>query len=270
MLSVCSLLPTEYFNRVVDARALVSEDPLLGAIYDPPFAHFTHQLAEEYDWEGLTEALHDFALSHKPFEARVAGVRASTGRSTGIGLGVSRDTAMMAYHTEVWQLVSKFAVGRVDPFYVPESIVPHVTIKRCDTHWQSFGDAMVKLATWDFAWTFSVNSISVQCDPGHNSLTHYQRVCFPLGSEATEPKRQVATNATILSIATAESSPHLKVLEVQVDGCEAQEITLEGPDVVRLMAEAKSSWAHFGGGRCFVEDARVVTVKPNTPHPIAQ
>lgn len=83
MQSVCSLLPQEFAGRIVDARARLSEDPALGTIYDPPFAHFTHQLAVDYEWDGLASALAQFAKVHKPFEVRTIGILAFTGQGAG-------------------------------------------------------------------------------------------------------------------------------------------------------------------------------------------
>ena len=57
MQSVSAVIADPYVRRVVDARAAVCDEPAIGQIYDPPFAHFTIQLAEDYDWAGLQEAL---------------------------------------------------------------------------------------------------------------------------------------------------------------------------------------------------------------------
>jgi 2'-5' RNA ligase len=180
MQSVCSLLPQEFADRIVDARARLSDDPIIGAIYDPPFAHFTHQLAVDYEWGGLASALAEFAKTHKPFEVRTTGILAFTGQGAGIGVGVRIDSRLMEYHSQLWETVSKFALERVDSFYEPANLVPHVTIKRCGTDADAFGKAMAKLANEEFYWNMTIDSVAVQHDPGKNSRTHYLRLRFPL------------------------------------------------------------------------------------------
>jgi 2'-5' RNA ligase len=170
MQSVCSVIPAEFNQQVVDARALLCEDPLLGAIYDPPFAHFTHQLAEDYDWDGLEKALAGFASTHQPFAARTSGLLCLTGNVILIAVGVFRSPELVAYHNELWDTVSPFAVGRLRPLDRPETWLPHVTIKRCDAHFESFGAAMTKLATRRFVWEMTIDNVSIQHDPVRTAL----------------------------------------------------------------------------------------------------
>jgi 2'-5' RNA ligase len=181
MQSICSVIPSEFNQQVVDARAELSQDSLLGAIYDPPFAHFTHNLAEDYDWEGLEKALRDFARAHQPFEARTFGLLSFTGDDVAIAIGVYRSPELIAYHNELWDVVSPFTRGRVRGLDEPPTWLPHITIKRCEQHRDSFGAAMARLSTRPFVWTMTIDNVSVQHDPGKNSLTYYQRLRFPLG-----------------------------------------------------------------------------------------
>src|SRR4051812_36099741 len=157
MQSVCSLLPPQFATQIVDARAALSEDPAIGAIYDPPFAHFTHQLAEEYDWDGLSAALAEFAASASPFSARTVGLLSfSGGTSYGVAAAVHRSPELLAYHEALWEVITPFAQGRLDSFYESPKLVPHVTIKRCGPDADRFGAAMAKLAPRPFAWEFTV------------------------------------------------------------------------------------------------------------------
>ena len=268
MQSVCSVIPAEFNRHIVDARADLCEDPLLGAIYDPPFAHFTHQLAEEYDWDGLEAALRDFAAAHEPFEARTIGLLVATGEDTGITVGVYRSAELIAYHQELWDAISPFAGGRTRGQDEPPTWLPHVTIKRCEKHFESFGAAMTKLSRRRFVWTMTIDNVSVQHDPGKNSLTHYQRLRFPLGGEAAKPAA-VETNAALVSIAEASAggAPGW-MLQLRTDAGAETSVEMTAPDMVRVMAACNASTAHFAGGRCRVEVGKVVAVAPNTPHPV--
>lgn len=265
MQSVCSVIPAEFNQQVVDARALLCEDPLLGAIYDPPFAHFTHQLAEDYDWDGLERALRDFASTRQPFAARTIGLLVATGEDTGITVGVYRSRELIAYHDELWDVIAPFAKGRTRAQDQPPTWLPHITIKRCGAHFESFGAAMTKLSTRRFVWEMTIDNVSVQHDPGQNSLTHYQRLHFPLGGGAGRPD-EVETNAAI--VASEEGTGGAFSLRVLPDGGAESTASLSAPEVARLMAACNASTVYFAGGRCRIEGGRITAVAPKTPRPV--
>jgi len=183
MQSVCTLLPDEYTQRILDARASICEDPVLAAIYDPATAHFTHQLAANYDWEALEAALADFAKQWRPFEIRTTGLLVFTnGPSPTITAGVLNNSRMAEFHAAVFELVSKFATDPIAESGEPDLWRPHVTIKRCDADSERLGRAMAKLAHKNFKWTTVCDNITVQYDPIGDSKQHVIRLRFPLGT----------------------------------------------------------------------------------------
>jgi 2'-5' RNA ligase len=276
--SVCALLPLDHAERIVGLRSSLCEDPAVGAISDPPFVHFTLQLAEEYDWHGLASALAGFAKECPPFELTTVGLLAFTGTGTTIAVAPRKDHRLTAFHAAVWEMISPYAQGRVDPFYHPDRWVPHITIKRIGPHADSFGGAMAKLAAESFSQTMTIDTVAVQHDPGKNSLTHYVRLRFPLAGSASatgsDPRAAhpvAPTNATIRELRTLQVADGSTVWSVVIQPDTGPELTQEwnAPSVVRLMAGAESSTAHFVGARCQVEgDAKVTAIRPNTPFPV--
>jgi 2'-5' RNA ligase len=271
MQSVCALIPFEYFQRVVDLRAAVCEEPAIGAIYDPPFVHFTLQLAEEYDWEGLAAALESFAAGWKPFELTTIGLLVFTGKITGVAVAPYKDRSLAEYHSAVWETITPFAQGRVDPFYHPVRWVPHITIKRCGSDAGRFGAAMAKLAAEDFHWTMPIENVAVQHDPGKNSLTHYLRLRYPLGDLGPgQAPPTIRTNATIQEVVEGQASDGAPFWTATIRLDEGQELTpqWDATEMVRLMAGAASSSVHFPGARCSVDaDGTVSLMVPNSPFP---
>ena len=259
MQSVCALFPTEYFDRVVALRSTLCEDQTLGAIYDPPFVHFTLQLAEEYDWDGLSSALAGFAATWQPFALSTTGLLAFTGQGTAITVAPYKSRQLTEFQAAVWETITPFAQGRVDPFYHPDRWLPHVTVKRCGPHPASFGGAMAKLASENLVWTMTIDNVAVQHDPGKNSLTHYLRLHFPLGgSGAQPPGRDIAPaelNATIRAFRESKSTDGAPVwlATIEPDREPERAITVAAPALVRLMAAARCSFVHFPGARCQVE-----------------
>ena len=270
MQSVCTLLPAEYFQRVIDLRASLSEDPTLGAIYDPPFVHFTHQLAEDYDWDGLEQGLAEFAKRQSPFEICTIGLFVFTGNSATITVAPLRDRRLTDLQADIWEIASTFATGRVDAFYSPERWIPHVTIKRCGSDAAVFGSAMAKLAGENFTWTTTVDNVTVQHDPGKNSLTHYQRFRFALGGATHPVVAPDGSNATILAVTEdLDAKGPRWTATVRPDGGAEFEQRWTAPERVRLMAASGSSLVHFPDSRCLVKDGHVVSVFAHTPYPVA-
>ena len=272
MQSVCALFPDEFFRRVVDLRADLCEDAALGAIYDPPFVHMTLQLSEEYDWPGLESALRQVAQERQRFDVRTLGLLAFTGREATIAIGPYRDQQLADFHAAVWEASTKFASGRVDPFYEPNRWVPHITLKRCGANERSFGDAMQRLAKESFAGTVVLQAIGVQHDPGKNSLTHYMRLRWPLDRKdgETEALARVAeANATILQVADPGTDGASRLVTVRTDDGRQVNQGWTAADLVRLTATASSAAVHFSNARCRIEGDRIVSIVPNTPYQVA-
>ena len=269
MQSVCTLLPEEFEQQVVAARALVAEEPSIGAIYDPPFAHITHQLAEEYDWEGLGAAIAAFAAKEQPFEAKTMGLWVGgNGEQADVAVIPYASEQMRDFHDRLWEVITPFAQGNVNQFYASENWFPHVTIKRCGTNHEEFGRAMSKLVDTNFRWSFTVDNVSVQHDPGKNSKTHYLRLRFPLGGGSGEPVSLSDTNGTIARLAEGEAGSWMATVDLDTGGQVEQRWA--APEFIRMMTSLKCSNVHFEGGRCRVENGRIVALGPNTPHPLVR
>src|SRR6476660_3320552 len=98
MQTIGLVLAPAYAQRVIQARAQLAEDPALGRVLDPPFAHFTLQMAADYDWAGLEIALTEFARQQQPVPIRTVGLLTVTGPSTGITVEPYRDDRLAAFH----------------------------------------------------------------------------------------------------------------------------------------------------------------------------
>ena len=273
MQSICTLLPDEFARQVVDARALLAEEPSIGAIYDPPFVHFTQQLAEEYDWKGLAGALAEFAAKEQPFEAQTMGLWVNgNGETVDVAVIPYASEQLRAFHDRLWRVVSPYAQGNGPDFYAPRTWFPHVTIKRCGADHEAFARAMRRLVDRDYRWTFTVDNVSVQHDPGKNSRTHYLRLRYPLGGSSAAPWPPSETNGTVADLAEEKdaSGGASWVASVELDGGGKLKYRWTAPELVRLMASLQCSDVHFAGGRCRVEDGRILRVEPKTPFPLVR
>ena len=107
MQSVCTLVPEEFEQRIVAARVRMAEEPSIGAIYDPPFAHLTQPLAEEYDWEGLTAATAAFAAEEEPFEVKTLGLWVGgNGGNVDVAVIPYASRQMRDFHDRLWQVTT--------------------------------------------------------------------------------------------------------------------------------------------------------------------
>ena len=269
MQSVCTLLPEQFAQRIVNGRAQMAEEPSIGAIYDPPFAHFTQQLAEEYDWDGLSAAIAAFAAKEQPCEAKTLGLWVGgNGESADVAVIPYASAQMRDFHNRLWKVITPFAQGNVNQFYASENWFPHVTIKRCGTDHEAFGRAIRKLVDTAFRWSFTVDNVSVQHDPGKNSKTHYLRLRFPLGGGVGEPVGPGDSNGTVARLEESEAGSWTATVGLDAGGQTQYEWTAQ--ELVRMMASLKCSSTHFEGGRCRVEGERIVSLEPNTPHPLVR
>src|SRR4051812_43684088 len=106
MQSICTMLPEDLASKVAEARALMSEEPSIGRFYDPPFAHFTLQLAEDYDWPRLEAALTEFTHDEKPFEARTTGLAVWSGNGeSGVAITPYLSEELRAFQERFWNAV---------------------------------------------------------------------------------------------------------------------------------------------------------------------
>ena len=143
MQSICTLLPEELAAKVAEARAIMSEEPSIGRLYDPPFAHFTLQLAEDYDWDQLEAALTEFTRTEKPFEASTSGLLVFGNGDVAIAPYLSE--SLRAFQERFWRAVEGTAIGRVRAMDTPGTFLPHVTVKRVGDDRVSAGRAHTRL-----------------------------------------------------------------------------------------------------------------------------
>lgn len=273
MQALCTLLPPEFSRQVVEARRLLSRERSIGRIYEPPFAHLTLQLAEDYDWDGLAGALAELAAKEEPFQCETVGLWLSHGdASADVAVIPYVSERLRAFHRRVCEAASPFAKGRVREFDNPDSWFPHVTIKRCGANEPAFGRGMRELRRLRFrGWRFAVDNIAVQHDPAMDSSSHYLRLHFPFGGKPTDVAQPLETNAVVTAVRPPGPRARLAkwVFDVRLDSGEAVEAAVMGDELVTLMYDCRCSVAHFEGARCRVEDGVVAGVQPKTPFPIA-
>jgi 2'-5' RNA ligase len=269
------LLPEPFAGRIIDARARLAEDPALGRMHDPPFVHFTLQMAEDYDWDRLAEALTSFARQQTPVPIRTVGLLTVTGPSTGITLEPYRDERLARFHADLWEVVTPFARGTVAPFYLPDRWVPHVTIKRCGPERAAFGRAMTALSDDTFLWSMQVDQLTVQHDPANNNQTRYQRLLVPLGKAPAAGPRPPETNATMLQVLepSKDADPPIWCAQVRADDGREVEVRWTAAETVHVMSAARAPMSYFAGARCWLDDDPACAVVRNigavTPYPIA-
>jgi 2'-5' RNA ligase len=258
------MLPEDLAAKVAEARALMSEEPSIGRFYDPPFAHFTLQLAEDYDWPRLEAALTEFTRKETPFEAKTIGLLIWSNGDVAVAPYNSEE--LCAFQERFWRALDGCATGRVRPMDTPGTFLPHVTIKRTGDDHHANGRAYARLLDATYDWTFRVDNVCVQHDPGKNSRTHYLRWRFPFGGQL-RPWPPARYARVLVGRDLAEGPKPGIEADVETDDGRRLTHFWSAPDIVRLRASLKCSDVHFPGGRCLVENGAIVSVEPNTPHP---
>src|SRR5262249_41685789 len=127
-----------------------------------------------------------------------------------------------------------------------------------------FGKSMSTLAHEDVRWTFRAGMLAVQCDPGHNSRTHYQRLLFGFGDESPIEASPLVMNGTIVSLTEHESGV-LWTATIRGDDGSNVKTEIRAPEMVHLMATADAASVYFTNARCRLDRDALVAVSPRLP-----
>ena len=159
MHGIVSLLDPEH-TRLVESLWVELENEFgLTSLYAPRIAHFTYQIAEDYDLKRLAAALEQFAQRQRPFRVRTTGLGLFTGGSPVLYIPVVRDADMTRIHAALWQAVEGLGSG-VSPHYSPESWMPHVTLAQGDLNDDNLPRVIHFLSQRDFEWEIVINNIA--------------------------------------------------------------------------------------------------------------
>jgi 2'-5' RNA ligase len=180
MHGVVSLLDPQS-RRLVESIWVELENEFgLSSAYVPRIAHFSYQIAEEYNVKRLGAALEQLAQAQRPFHVRTSGLGLFTGSSPVLYIPIVRNPQLTQLHAAVCQAIDGAGTGQSD-LYSPENWIPHITLAQGDLG----KDNLPRLVRWltdrEFAWQIPVTNIGLIYHTG-NEYRLKLRFAFQAGT----------------------------------------------------------------------------------------
>ena len=168
MHGIVSLLDDEHYALVEGVWArLEKEFGVRGMYAMTRFPHFSYQIAEDYDMDGVGKFLQEMAQNMSPFRIRTAGLGVFTIGNPVLYIPVVRSPELSALHEKLWNEIAKTASAPIN-YYRPEMWVPHITLAHGDINRDQLGEIMRALGDSDFHWEATISNLSLIYDTGTN------------------------------------------------------------------------------------------------------
>jgi 2'-5' RNA ligase len=160
MHGVVSLLDPQS-TRLVESTWVELENAFgLSSVYESRIAHFSYQIAEEYNVKRLGAALEQLAQSQRPFRVRTTGLGLFTGSSPVLYIPVIRNPELTQLHAALWQAINSAGTDKSD-LYRPENWIPHITLAQGDLDKDNLPELIRWLSDRDFTWEIAVNNVGL-------------------------------------------------------------------------------------------------------------
>jgi 2'-5' RNA ligase len=166
MHGVVSLLDLQA-TRLVDSIWVELENEFgLSSLYVPRIAHFSYQIAEQYNLNRLGAVLEQTAQAQSPFHLRTTGLGIFTGMNPVLYVPVVRSLELSRLHSALWQAIGATETG-VSSLYSPEHWIPHITLAQGDLDGANLPTVVRWLSGRALSWEITVNNIGLIYQTGH-------------------------------------------------------------------------------------------------------
>ncbi len=159
MNGVLSLLDEEHTTLVQDIWDYLDETCGLSV---QSFPHFSWQIAEEYDFDGLGKKLAELTSHLPPFTIRTAGIGIFTGESPVVFIPIVKDRSLLELHKKIWEETFPFGKG-VSNHYAPENWIPHITLASKDVDPDTLINMVNFLVPRDINWEITIDHYAIGC-----------------------------------------------------------------------------------------------------------
>lgn len=109
-----------------------------------PVPHFSWLVAKAVDVEAANRKLMELGKHLPPLQVRTSGLGVFSGPSPVIYIALVNDSAMQAYHHQIWEAVNSLTTQPV-PYYAPGYWMPHITLAYGDVTPERLPCALMEL-----------------------------------------------------------------------------------------------------------------------------
>lgn len=166
MHGVISLLDPQATRLVENIWVELENEFGLSSVYVPRIAHFSYQIAEEYNVKRLGAVLEQLAQSQRPFHVRTSGLGLFTGSSPVLYIPVIRNRELTQLHSVLWQAIDDEGSGKSD-LYHPGNWIPHITLAQGDLDRDNLPRIVRWLSDRDFTCEIVVNNLGLIYQTGN-------------------------------------------------------------------------------------------------------
>jgi 2'-5' RNA ligase len=164
MHGLVSLLPQPYFQQVEALWQELETTYHLHGIQVTPLAHFSWQIAQDYDFDNLEAIIRDIAARTSPFVVRTTGLGLFTGFRPVLFIPVVKDANLVKLHAEIWEQTRSASQGQ-SLYYDPEHWMPHISLAYEDIDAQNIGPILQALTFRTFDWEMTIDNIALIYEP---------------------------------------------------------------------------------------------------------
>jgi len=162
MHGIVSLLDKQYDQKVKSLWSELEESCELKGVLETPFPHFSWQVADGYEEDGIEQTLISLSREIEPFEINAVGVGVFSG-DTGvlpvIYIPVLRKQVLNMNHRLIWSKLECCAVNPKE-LYHAYNWMPHITLAYKDVTKEKLGCAMKLLGYKEINWKIPINNIA--------------------------------------------------------------------------------------------------------------
>ncbi|MGI6250274.1 MAG: 2'-5' RNA ligase family protein [Anaerolineaceae bacterium] len=129
-----------------------------------PIPHFSWQVGESYDLDQVVPMLSRLTLKLEPFQVWANGVNFFVSQTPIVFIKLMKEPYLLRMHTQLWEMMETHTL-RPNLLYNTSMWTPHITLALQDVNWDDLKAVMQHLSEKKIDWHFTVDNLSILCQP---------------------------------------------------------------------------------------------------------
>jgi 2'-5' RNA ligase len=171
-----SLLPEPFWSRVMQLWDVLELTCGTRNVRVSPIPHITWLVMESYNPDQLKTSLQEISQQACPISVQTSGLGIFSGESPVLYISVVKNEFLLRLHALIYS-ASKDALGGVNPFYTPDTWVPHITLVHGDVDPDALSCTVKQLGQESFDWKFALDHLAL-IGPSHGKSMQVLFECY--------------------------------------------------------------------------------------------
>ena len=160
MPGLVSTLDQTHHTLVEEIWQELETDCGLKGINVTPLPHFSWQIAEDYEWDALNNALQEITEATQHFMVQTTGLALFTAESPAVYIPIVRTKELSKIHEMIWDLLAPISTN-TSLLYSPSFWMPHITLAYGDVVSEKLDCLMDKLAFRPIYWEIEIDNLTL-------------------------------------------------------------------------------------------------------------